>query len=813
MKKQYLLLLFLICFKTSIGQNFNYLGTYSSNGTPNYLESPGDVVSVSTLELIDSSIPETFRVPVYNPHYISSGYDTDLLLNAESEVFVTFISEGAGFRNVLGYYTYDAANPPSIPPADEDIVIIFPNASALGSGGGLRTGDKVSLGTFPAGTGIGWVLLSNGWNGSQVGYGYWRLFSNPAFNPESDPLLRQHNVLISDAENEIVILGFEDINREASWCDHDFNDAVFYVTASDFANIATQNVINSATSSNVYSSNAGGFESNGNLAGLMAKRSIDKVKNTKRADSKNKQKKYNRSLFRSEDLGSYFPETGLNPHETPYIATSLDLVNYANALDVFSVDYYAGDKRVSAGLVTTTEGIIYDHGKTTCDRLNNSELLDVRTVILNGHKLIFSILKRDNGNTEYAISFSVREGEGKSELYSLWNINSYPTGNYKNFQVWGESMSQVSHLTNFIIDKIAAEKVLVPADIEPTLPEVFVKSAYYHNQELHMEIINKSGVRSADIAASLKRTEQGDFENFETTVALSGEWNDHISVKTGYLFDVGLSFKGAGSDLNDALYLADGPWGVDYDESLVSVDQFIVHEQIEELETNEELYQFERAVSMSGTSNGIVNLFRTLKPGDLTMNIESFETITFSMKNNVPIEVALVPADLQNWDERFVYTLSASEVMTSHELSLADFTSKNDQLTIGDMRSVVFSVQSPDAKVMSFDVEVSGLALKFPEQSAVVLSADDQLIDDAKVVGNYPNPFEDYTNFTVPEGSTKLRLVVYDMSGKLLINKALEISEGGRKAMFKNEGLKSGIYRYILMNQNSEKYSGSFLIR
>jgi len=130
MKSQYLLVPLLICFKPSIGQNFNYLGTYTSNGTPNYLVDPGDNVSVSTLELIDSSIPETFRVPVYNPHYISSGYDTDLLLNAESEVFVTFISEGAGFRNVLGYYTYDTSNPPSAAPADEDIVIIFPNSSA-----------------------------------------------------------------------------------------------------------------------------------------------------------------------------------------------------------------------------------------------------------------------------------------------------------------------------------------------------------------------------------------------------------------------------------------------------------------------------------------------------------------------------------------------------------------------------------------------------------------------------------------------------------------------------------------------------------
>ncbi|WP_417357845.1 DUF4114 domain-containing protein [Flavobacterium sp.] len=59
-----------------------------------------------------------------------------------------------------------------------------------------------SLGTFPAGTGIGWVLLANGWNGSAVTGGAWQLFSNPDFNPEADSELRHHNVLLSDPDNE-----------------------------------------------------------------------------------------------------------------------------------------------------------------------------------------------------------------------------------------------------------------------------------------------------------------------------------------------------------------------------------------------------------------------------------------------------------------------------------------------------------------------------------------------------------------------------------------------------------------------------------
>ena len=236
MKK--LLLLLIVCLsQIAVSQNYNYLGSYSSNGTPNYLVNPGDNVSVETLEKINNALPESYPVPDYNPQYITAGYDTNVELTQPADVFVTFVAEGAGYRNVLGFYTYDLDNPPTSAPSEEDITIIFPNASALGSGGGLQVGDKVKLGSFPANTGIGWVLLANAWSSSQqkVGYGHWTLFSDPNFNPEANPDLRHHNVLLSDAENERIILGFEDIRRDYGSCDNDFNDAIFYITATPFS--------------------------------------------------------------------------------------------------------------------------------------------------------------------------------------------------------------------------------------------------------------------------------------------------------------------------------------------------------------------------------------------------------------------------------------------------------------------------------------------------------------------------------------------------------------------------------------------------
>ena len=56
-----------------------FLGLYTSDGTPKYFVT-SDIIDTQTLDLVKNSIPEGFPVPVYNPQYISSGYDTDLVL-------------------------------------------------------------------------------------------------------------------------------------------------------------------------------------------------------------------------------------------------------------------------------------------------------------------------------------------------------------------------------------------------------------------------------------------------------------------------------------------------------------------------------------------------------------------------------------------------------------------------------------------------------------------------------------------------------------------------------------------------------------
>ena len=222
---------------------YTYMGDWDAAGVPAYLEPQRDDVGPGLLATVNASLPENRPVPQYNPEYLATGNQTDVLITELADVWVTFVHEGAGWKNALGFYTYDLSSPPVTTADIAAHTIIFPNVSYAGSGGGLQSGDRVRIGQFPAGTGIGWFLVSNGWNGAGVGNGNYVVYSNPDFNPEASSNLRQHNVLLTDPDRELLLLSFEDVNREWSSVDNDFNDAVFYVAANPYTALVTSNVV------------------------------------------------------------------------------------------------------------------------------------------------------------------------------------------------------------------------------------------------------------------------------------------------------------------------------------------------------------------------------------------------------------------------------------------------------------------------------------------------------------------------------------------------------------------------------------------
>lgn len=208
----------------------NTLGTWNSQGVPNYLESTRDQISADLLARINASLPETRPVPTVHPEYLAADATLDVRLAETADVWVTFVHEGAGWLNALAFYTYPTGKPPTSLADVGPLTVVFPNVSYSGSGGGLKSGDRVNIGRFAPGTSIGFALVANGWTGGTVGKGSHTAFTATVLNPEKDVAVRQHTVLLHDDVSGRLLVGFEDMRRD-SGSDNDFNDAVFFVTS------------------------------------------------------------------------------------------------------------------------------------------------------------------------------------------------------------------------------------------------------------------------------------------------------------------------------------------------------------------------------------------------------------------------------------------------------------------------------------------------------------------------------------------------------------------------------------------------------
>lgn len=230
--------------KAGIADKFSKkLGTWNSSGVPNYLVGQRDVLTTTFLNNITASFPESKPVPVNHPDYLLESNERNLHITELSDVWITFVHEGAGYKNALLYYVYHKDSVPTSTNNIDSLYIVFPNASFNGSGGGLYAGDKVKLGRFKKDYVIAFAVAADGYNsGTQkVGAGQNVWFTDKSLNNEA-AAYKQHSALLHDGDNNRFIIAFEDLKRDNFSSDEDFNDVIFFATSNPVTAIDDTNV-------------------------------------------------------------------------------------------------------------------------------------------------------------------------------------------------------------------------------------------------------------------------------------------------------------------------------------------------------------------------------------------------------------------------------------------------------------------------------------------------------------------------------------------------------------------------------------------
>lgn len=253
---------------------FYFVDPFDKAGVPTTLNAPfveGGAstkvdVAPETLGEIFTKVPEGINFATSRPEALLSSCDIAIEAGPESEettvtIKLSFLDDGAGYQNVLGYYPYKTSSPPLKPSDIPELYILAPRWRGNNRGGVLVAGDSMRVPfetdvtgkgahnfVWPTGYSIGLFLISNGWRSmgnwdgqtsnnsavkSLVNLSNPIFFSNSSLNTGNSTGYKHQCMAFESSTNPgQIIMGFEDIRRPGG--DQDFNDALFSLTVTPF---------------------------------------------------------------------------------------------------------------------------------------------------------------------------------------------------------------------------------------------------------------------------------------------------------------------------------------------------------------------------------------------------------------------------------------------------------------------------------------------------------------------------------------------------------------------------------------------------
>lgn len=798
-------------------QNYTYMGSYNSSGLPNYLITPRDIVSSNFRNSIETTLPEYRPVPVYNPLLISKNHVKTIGTNCPSDIWISFIDEGASFLNTLGYYTYPKGNPPTVAPNNRDITIIFPNASKSGFGGSMVAGDKVFLGRFPANTEIGFVLISDGWDGSRVKNGNWKVYSNSEFNPESNDSLKQHTVIVRDTLTNRLVIGFEDILRDRNDCDQDFNDLLFYATIDPIlcANKLDSIPIFSEDGGVSFSGNTGGLESQG-LGNKIAKRTMAKIKQgtngpvnystMQKLDLSNAQLK-NMSTNRPLTLSDIMPDRIPEGSYTAYISTPSDIPAITNAIEVRAVDFIENDTCKAVAFATKTLGKVYDHTKPICDRLKGAVLLKMDQFTL--RNLIFTRyqLKQENGNIEYSMSFSVGKKAGRNSFsfQSNWlNADFIGEDTMYNYQIWGVAPYLCIDLALNVLDKLEAIMPVQSIAATKSLPTTYIRYGNRDGLNVNLLVENETNFNSGYIELVEKYNELSPL-NVKRTIpfSLNTKGKTMISFPMNDTHESLISLFINGK-LQDVVYMSDGSWDLDYDSTKTVIESYTVTN--DSVRNFADTYPVFRDVYVKAKTDGYVSAYKLLRGAAAEQDLTTYKTMSFKAKGEgTTLRITLIKNSIKDFTKQPHYNLPLTRLLTDYTINLEDFVGEDALVAMkkNDLTTVVFTFENASKVSASIEVAVADIFFsKKPKEFVENLTQ--------QKIHLYPNPSKNgifNASFRSDVNGPLTIRIINAASGKTVYSKSIQAIKGDNIVPIQlNSKSGSGIYM-IAIEGNGLKYA------
>ncbi len=530
--------------------------------------------------------------------------------------------------------------------------------------------------------------------------------------------------------------------------------------------------------------NNGGIESEGSMASLIASRNFNRIKRGQHTFYERINEAPSLYDFRASNLAkvanlsAFIPASG--PQNSPAVITSpTDLIGITNAVNVFSADYYnSTQNRLGGILAIETVNEVYNHTKVICDRLNGANLNDIKTVQIKGHNFIMARLDQADSSVDIAITFVAYEkANGDIVIDARWNQSDYvvePSDKIYNFQVWTVSESLTRDLVHDIITLMEANNSVSSITATNVItPTVYVKNGYYENGKIYLKVINTIGASEVNIQANRTLFEGGTRANFGELIALDPTKTEETIVwNTDYLFDTGFEMTNNIGGGRDILYLADGPWGTDFERDLgVTSSVFDVSAETGYITATAPAEKhLERDINFSGNVKNYVSVFRMLRPGHLPLDVSAFNQIEFeaSLSGFNEITVTLVTNDITNWSEQYRKTISVNNgSMGTYSVDIADLVSAgNTPLDLSQVLNVTFTVVGDYQNFQAMNLAIANVTFNTEGRA---IGQEEFSNAGRQGLNVYPNPFNGAAHIDIALNErSDVRVELFDLSGKMV---------------------------------------------
>ncbi len=488
-----------------------------------------------------------------------------------------------------------------------------------------------------------------------------------------------------------------------------------------------------------------------------------------------------------------------------FITTPTDLTNITNAIDVIGIDYTNNSNTLAVAFGTKTLGEVYSHTKPICDRMKEAQLISVKKMKIDGYDVIASILKQRTGEVEHCINFSIgaKAGRNSYSLQSNWITDNYiKEDTMYNFQLWAINYNTVESMAKDIFSKVKAIKTLQAlANNTNDLPQVFVQTITREKTSISLVINNPTNATTCNFKMVSNLNENATNKTTNFSVALKPNALNSISIPVADAYQNNL-FLYINNSLNDLVYMSDGAWNINYDNT-TTINKFDITNAGYTTNANE--YPLFRKVKVEANSKDYVTAYKLMKGNGFERNFNDYKTIKFAASGvgTAKLKITLVKKSITNWNDQYQYSLAINGSEVEYAVGLAQFVSKanSSSIDLSDITAIDFTWENNAGGIRNIGGTINNL--RFSKESAANIIATNNEI----VIYPNPNKGKFVANFMADADESMVLKLIEAGSGKLVHTQFINAKKGMNKVnvVLENNATNSGLF-ILTLEADQTKY-------